>query len=336
MKIHILTALILLSVSALAQGTPGEDLVWPAAPERSRIKFMYQVSGAKDIGVQKSWFNKVVDFFFGEEQELDRLLRPQGIAVDAEGRIYVTDIAARGVHIFNLVAKEYTLFTGDEEHRFRSPVGVAVSAAGRLFVSDSERNEILVFDRDRSFVSAFKGVVRRPTGIWLDGDRLYVVDTGENQIVVLSLDGIVLRRIGTRGVGDGEFNFPVAVTTHHASQSPSGCGTFVVDAMNCRVQILDTNGVFLSAFGDVGDGVGRFARPKGIGLDSEGHIYVSDAMFDVIQVFDRDGRILLAFGGSGSAPGRFSLPSAMAFDSKDRLYVVDSGNRRVQVFQYLK
>ena len=89
-------------------------------------------------------------------------------------------------------------------------------------------------------------------------------------------------------------------------------------------------------FGKPGDAVGDFARPKGIAIDSEGHIYVADALFDVIQVFDRGGGLLLSFGGSGSGIGTFSLPAGLAIDSRDRLYVVDSANRRVQVFQYLK
>ena len=80
---------------------------------------------------------------------------------------------------------------------------------------------------------------------------------------------------------------------------------------------------------------GTFSRPKGIGIDSDGHVYVVDAAFNNFQIFDETGQLLLFIGGEGNAPGQFQLPAGMYVDEKDRIYVVDSFNFRVQVFQYL-
>ena len=76
-------------------------------------------------------------------------------------------------------------------------------------------------------------------------------------------------------------------------------------------------------------------RPKGIGMDSEGHVYVVEGLSGRVQVFDRQGRLLYYFGQKGSGFGEFQLPTGLFIDSKDRVFVVDSFNRRVQVFQYL-
>ncbi|MEN8195710.1 MAG: 6-bladed beta-propeller, partial [Pseudomonadota bacterium] len=90
----------------------------------------------------------------------------------------------------------------------------------------------------------------------------------------------------------------------------------------------------ISAFGRHGDGSGDLAQPKGVGIDSEGHVYVADALFNRVQIFDKTGALLLAFGGDGAAPGEFWLPTGL-YIAKDRIYVADSYNQRVQIFQFL-
>jgi DNA-binding beta-propeller fold protein YncE len=101
------------------------------------------------------------------------------------------------------------------------------------------------------------------------------------------------------------------------------------------VQIFDADGHALRAFGRLGDGSGDFDKPKGIAVDSAGHIYVVEALNDVVQIFDESGRLLLTFGGSGNGDGQLWLPSGITIVN-DVVYVADSANRRVQMFEYLK
>jgi DNA-binding beta-propeller fold protein YncE len=75
-------------------------------------------------------------------------------------------------------------------------------------------------------------------------------------------------------------------------------------------------------------------RPKGIGLDSEGDLYVVDGLWGVVQVFNREGDLLYYFGNRGTGAGEFQLPAGLFIDHNDRIFVVDSFNRRVQVFHY--
>ncbi len=111
---------------------------------------------------------------------------------------------------------------------------------------------------------------------------------------------------------------------------------YVVDSMNFRVQILDPEGKVIKTFGNVGDGLGQFARPKGIAVDSDGNIYVIDAAFNNFQIFDSEGRLLLFVGSIGKEPGQFWLPAGAYIDGQDRIYVADQYNFRVQVFQYFR
>jgi sugar lactone lactonase YvrE len=330
----IILLMCLAGTAALAQQHAKEKLVWPYPPEKPRIEFLYSFSSKQDIGIQKSWFRKTIDFLFGEERDESFLVRPQSIAVDHQGRIYVSDIAVKGVHVFDFERKEYKILNGSEDQRFVSPLGIAVADDGRVYVADSELGKIFVFDKEGTLRSSIAGMLKRPTGLWLSNGLLYIIDTGTNELVAIGLDGREQYRTGKRGTGDGEYNYPVYLCSTNLKSD--GERLVVNDALNFRVQILRADGSYISKFGKLGDRVGHFARPKGIAIDSDAHIYVGDALFDVIQVFDQQGQILLSFGGSGTKPGTFSLPAGMCFDSKDRLYVVDSGNRRVQVFQYLK
>ena len=105
--------------------------------------------------------------------------------------------------------------------------------------------------------------------------------------------------------------------------------------MNFRVQIFDLAGRVVGKLGEVGANLGQFARPKGVGVDSEGNVHVTDAAFNNFQIFNPRGELLLFVGGVGTQPGEFWLPAGMHIDNHDRIFVVDQYNRRVQVFQYL-
>jgi sugar lactone lactonase YvrE len=111
-------------------------------------------------------------------------------------------------------------------------------------------------------------------------------------------------------------------------------GLLVVDAMNFRVQAIDRSGQAQYAIGQIGDEIGAMFRPKGVAVDSEGHLYIVDGSQALVQVFNREGQLLYYFGQRGTGFGEFRMPSGVHIDREDRVFVVDSYNRRVQVFQY--
>src|SRR5208282_2495926 len=118
-----------------------------------------------------------------------------------------------------------------------------------------------------------EGYFKRPTGIAVDSanHRIYLTDTLRNQIFVLDMQGNVLDRYGRNGTGNAEFNFPTELRL-------VGDELLVVDAMNFRVQTLDRSGAFRSTIGTMGDESGAMFRPKGIGVDSEGDLYVVEGL----------------------------------------------------------
>lgn len=305
------------------------DLVWPDPPEEPRVRYLESLSSKRDVMGSPSFLDRLLGEAAGEA-----LAKPYGVLADKEGRVYVADTGQGAVFVFDKKNKKLDLIgIRDGVGRLAQPTGLAMNSQGILFVSDTKLDRVFGYDEKGEVVVAIgkKEEFYNPAGIAVDPatDRLYVPDPGRHVIRVYdSRDGRFLLSIGERGTEEGQFNFPTNVFVRHGK-------LYVSDSGNFRVQIFDLDGKFLETFGGIGDAPGRFARPKGIAVDSEGHVYVIDAAFDNFQVFDEDGKLLMFVGGAGASPGRFNLPAGIYIDEKDRIYVADQYNYRVQVFQFL-
>jgi DNA-binding beta-propeller fold protein YncE len=301
-----------------------------------KLSFERTFSAEQEVRGKKGFWTKLLDFVAGEPN-YRRLVRPYGIALDSHGRIIITDPGANGVHIFDYARHKYKFLERRDKDKdpMPAPQCVAVDAQDNIYVTDSEAGKIFVFSPDGKFRHALgslkggEGFFKRPTGIAVDSaaQKIYVSDTLRNQVFVLDMNGQVIKALGRTGTAPGEFNYPTDIRQ-------LGQSLAVVDAMNFRVQVLDASGAMRYEVGSLGLGLGKLFRPKGIAVDSEGHLYVVDGMTDRVQVFDEQGRLLYYFGSRGQHLGEFQLPAGIAIDHDDQIYVVDSVNRRVQVFHY--
>ena len=290
----------------------------------------------REVKPKRSFWTKLVDVVAGEP-DFHFLVSPYSVTTDSHGRIIISDPGANGVHIFDFQQQKYKFLTRRDKDKnpTLAPQCVAVDAQDNIYVTDSQAGKVFVFEPNGKFqrtigsIKGGEGFFKRPTGIAVDSaaQRIYITDTLRNKIFITDMQGSVLQTIGKNGTGNGEFNYPTELRLY-------GDSLVVVDAMNFRVQVLDRSGAFRYSIGKIGDGTGWMFRPKGIGFDSEGHLYVADAAWGVVQVFNREGQLLYYFGQKGTGLGEFQLPTGLQIDSTDHIYVVDSYNRRVQVFRY--
>ncbi|MEA3407041.1 MAG: TIGR03663 family protein [Chloroflexota bacterium] len=86
------------------------------------------------------------------------------------------------------------------------------------------------------------------------------------------------------------------------------------------------------AFGSSGSGPGQLNRPKGIGVDEDGNVYVADTHNHRIQVFDGDGQFLRQWGAEGNQSGQFKEPWGVTVGPEGDIYIADTWNHRIQVF----
>jgi DNA-binding beta-propeller fold protein YncE len=301
-----------------------EAVVWPVPPEKARIKFLYAFRDTEDLDFPVSVFARLKRLIVGERDH--GMIRPYSLAVDGD-MVAVVDPGARALYFFDLNRRKYRKIIKAGDDFFLSPVGVAIGR-DKIYLSDSSLGKVFALDHKGRHLFTIEDAAR-PTGLAFEKEtsRLYVSDTLGFRICAYDPHGKRLFSFGKRGTGEGEFNYP----THLFLK---GDTLLVNDTMNFRVQAFDLQGNHLFSFGKHGDGSGEMAQPKGVGIDSEGHVYVADALSDRVQIFDTQGRFLLAFGRPGSGAGEFWLPAGL-FIAQDRIYVADSYNRRVQVFQFL-
>lgn len=328
----LLTAGLMAGCASSEQNAVPAKLILPPPPNEPRLEYIGAFKGESNFLTMSS-----LDIFLGEEGPSagKNVARPYGVS-GKDKKIYVTDAALGVGLVIDIPNKKVWSFGEIGAGKLASPIEVAVDRSSNIYVSDTKLKRVYRYTHDGNFSGVFgeNDEFYRPTGLAVDDDNglLYVVDTLAHDIKVFSLKqgGKPLRTFGTRGNGDGEFNYPTSISIDRRN------GNVVVgDTQNFRIQIFDKNGGFLFKFGSVGDRPGYFARPKGVGVDSDGNIYAADAAFNNIQIFSDKGEFLMFFGGTGSGPGGFQLPASVEFDEDDRMYIAEIINGRVQVYQYL-
>jgi DNA-binding beta-propeller fold protein YncE len=126
------------------------------------------------------------------------LLRPEGIAIDSEaGRIYIGDVKAHKVFVFNLkTLKMESTIGGTAQVGFDSPGRLAVNSKGQLLVSDGWNCRVQILDATGALVRRFptqcakRGEFGRPHAIAVDAtDRIYVVSPDDSSLQIFTPDG---------------------------------------------------------------------------------------------------------------------------------------------------
>lgn len=235
---------------------------------------------------------------------------PLGIAVDANGNVYVADgrnnrirkITPSGV--VTTVAGSGVQGCADgtgTAAQFSYPTGITVDSSGNLYVTD-----VLNCDGIRKITPA--GVVTRlaggtrgyadgtgaaaqfnqPYGIAVDAaGNVYVADNNNNNVRKVTPSGVVTTIAGststTYGYADGTgtsalFNFPCGIAVDSS-------GTlYVADSGNARIRKITSGGVVTTIAGSgtqgYADGVGTSAQfqfpANNLAVDATGNVYVSD------------------------------------------------------------
>jgi DNA-binding beta-propeller fold protein YncE len=125
---------------------------------------------------------------------------------------------------------------------------------------------------------------------------------------------------GGKGGGRGQFDFPRGMAVDRLGN------ILVSDTNNGRVQRFAPTGVFLNAFGTIGQNAGQLKEPNGIAVDSKGNIYVADVGNHRVQKLNAGGQFIAQW--KGPAPG-FYGPRDIWITPDDFVYVVDQGRARI-------
>lgn len=214
-------------------------------------------------------------------------------------------------------------------------------------------------------------IFNNPYGIWRQGDKLFVTDTGAQHLAVVDLKANTFSYVGNRG--EDSLKSPVSVTADEAGNayvsdtgdgavkaySPDGklmwksegggeAGNFkrpagiaitpggellVADSSNRRIVLLAKDGTFIREM-CLHSKKEYFAlpNPNNVWAFKNGDFMVSDPLAARVHIFSSTGAALGGFGEGGDAPGYMSRPRGIAADSDGNIHVVDALFARVQVF----
>lgn len=182
-----------------------------------------------------------------ETEPVDGLWGPRDIAVDAQGRVFVSDTGNKRVRVYQVVdGQRVHLFDigegGSGLGQLDEPAGLAIHPNGNLYVADTWNRRISVFTTDGFFLDTF------PVRGWYEeqGNRPYLAIDAERELLYVS---------------DPDAGRVLVYTT-------SG----------------DCVGSFGEASGPEAT-LGQFAVSAGIAVDSAGQVYVVDNRLGRVLVF---------------------------------------------------
>lgn len=253
----------------------------------------------------------------GDAGELDT---PQGISVDAEGLVYVSEFDNNRISVFDQQGGFVRTFgkdvdLTDDDTGFEvcdsatckageagggpgdldGPAGIAIDAAGVVWVADARNSRVSLYSRSGEFLRAF-------------GKRVDPLSANSPDVCTTTCTP------GLRSDVAGAFGAPVAAAVDAAGN------VYVSEQANQRVSVFSPDLAFRRAFGEdvvpgnadtgfevctaasgcktgtAGDGAGALGNATGTAVGADRNLYVAQVQQHRVSVFTRQGAFRRAFG----------------------------------------
>ena len=306
-----------------------EDLLTPVYTNRGVHVFAVngQFSGAMPV----TTIEEVPQVAEGEEiplQERKGVMRqPRGLAVDAQGNVYVADFGNDRIQMFDSTM-QYVRDWGQRGKlpgEFNQPSGVAIGSDGNVYVADTWNQRIQVFTPEGEYLREWGGPFYGPRGIGAGPNgEIYLSDTGNHKVRKFDLEGTELGVWGQHGSGPEEFHEPVGVKVDSEGR------VYVADNGNARVRILSADGKAEGSFPVPGLELKVYSEPK-IAVTADRQIWVTVPTQRALRCYDSEGNLLEEHVGvdEGSA---FSRPMGVAIDPTSQdVVITDLENKVVRL-----
>lgn len=298
--------------------------------------------------------------------ERERMDAPRTVAVDGEGRIFVTDtynhriLMVHPSGVTTVVAGTGRAGYGGDggpavEARLKRPHGIAVDDAGNVYVADSPNHRIRRID-PAGIISTVAGTgkegfsgdggpaaeasLARPRNLVVDAaGGLVIADTGNRRVRRVDPSGVITTIAGTGGAGSSGDGGPAVEARFEDPRDVAFDGhgnLYVVDTEAHRVRVIDPAGTIRTVAGTgragfSGDGgpavEARLDEPRGVAVDPTGNVFVADSSNDRVRWVDTGGTIHTLADRADSR--RLADPRGLNTDTRGSVYVADTGNNRV-------
>jgi DNA-binding beta-propeller fold protein YncE len=273
---------------------------------------------------------------------------PRGVAVAADGSLYVADSRNHRIQHLSVDGKVLQVWGTFADvlkgqapgGTFNEPWGIAVGKDGSVYVSDTWNHRVQKFTADGKFVKmwGYFGQAEKPEAFWgprgvaVDAKgRVYVVDTGNKRVVVFTADGDPVTSFGTAGFDPGQFDEQVGIAF-------DGQGLlYITDTWNQRVQVFqpDANGMSFIPLRnwEIHGWFGQSLDNKPfIAADAAGNVFVTDPDAGRVLEFGPDGKLLRGWSELIGDVVNLVMPAGLAMDPAGGLWVTDASSNRLLHF----
>ena len=221
----------------------------------------------------------------------DTLERLNGIAVNTEGQLVVTDNSGHCVYVFdkNGDCLRKTGGKGSNTGEFQYPNGISFLNDNEVLIADSGNYRLQRLNiQTGTVVKSYgkkgrkKGEFSWPIDVTVDDEeRIVVTERDNNRIQVMSKEGESIFTFGDKG--PEKLLWPTCCILYQ--------NRFLVsDAGNHCIKAFDQSGTFLYKFGKEGYQDGKFQTLYDLLLDSSNILLVCDFGNNQVQQFSLDGR----------------------------------------------
>lgn len=231
--------------------------------------------------------------------------QPLGLAVDADGKIYVGDAKTGAVSVFDAQGSLLG-HLGDGAGEFQLPGHIATrteNGVTTVFVSDGRAHQVKAY-RDGARIGQYGSYGMGPTqfnfpaGLWIGTNAdLFVVDHNNDRVQVLDRNGNFLRWFTLQPVP--EQSLPSGRAQGIAGDAREGW-LFVADTFQGHVKVFNLAGSFLGYVARYGDGAGELFSPGGLTVDGQARLWVANANNGRVEGFNAVQQPLLLWNQTGA------------------------------------
>jgi sugar lactone lactonase YvrE len=252
----------------------------------------------------------------GHPATLANLHKPQQVALDASGNLYIADTADHKIRMVN-TSGIISLIAGNGNQGFGGDGGSATTA-----------------------------VLDLPVGVSVDGSgNVLIADTGNQRVRIVS-GGVIQTLAGGGNGGDGGQAINALLAGPYTLAGDASGNLYIADRGNNRIRKVSGGGIStIAGTGSVGySGDGGPATsamlngPTSVAIDSLGNIFIADTGNLVVRKIDASTHNITTYAGSGNScfpttsscgdggpatSGNLTWPLTVAVDGSNNLYIAD-------------